>query len=246
MSRVVWVSGASSGIGGAFARAIPYDDARLIGISRRQSERGETFAADLGDASSWPTVAEHFREVLATAPEHALFFHCAGTEIPVGPLVEVDNDAYAAAVLVNSASGQVLGQAFIAACHQAGVPATLILCSSPAAAIPTPGLSHYSSGKVAIERWVQGAVLEQEHHSTDVAIWGVVPFAVDTPMVRNQGEAPREDVPLSGLLHDAMERGVLASPESVAAEIWAAIDEGVEPGTFVHVGAVHAHEPSPS
>jgi benzil reductase ((S)-benzoin forming) len=240
------VSGASSGIGGAFARAIPYDDARLIGISRRESENGETLVADLGDASSWPMVAEHFREILATSPEQALFFHCAGTEIPVGPLAELDNDAYAAAVLLNAASGQVLGQAFIAACHQASVPGTLVLCSSPAAAIPTPGLTHYSSGKVAIEMWVRGAALEQENHSTGVAIWGVVPFAVDTPMVRKSGEAPRDDVPLSGILHDAIERGVLASAESVAAEIWGAIDEGVEPGTFVHVGAVHAHEPSPS
>jgi benzil reductase ((S)-benzoin forming) len=246
MSRVVWVSGASSGIGGAFARAIPYDDARLIGISRRESEHGETVAADLGDATSWPTVAKHFREVLATAPEHALFFHCAGTESPVGPLIEVDPDAYTAAVLLNAASGQVLGQAFIRACQEQRVPATLILCSSPAAAIPTPGMTHYSSGKVALEMWVRGAALEQEHHSTDVAIWGVVPWAVDTPMVRKSGGAPRDDVPLTALLHDAIERDVLASSDSVAAEIWAAIDAGVEPGTFIHVGAVHAHEPSAS
>jgi len=245
MTRVVWISGASSGIGGAFARATPHADARIIGISRRPSERGETFTADLSNPASWPTVARNFRQVLATSPEHALFFHCAGVSDPVGPLAEVESDAYTGAVLLNAASGQVLGQAFIAACHHAGVAATLILCSSPAAARPTPGLTHYSSGKAAMEMWVRGAALEQQRQGGAVDVYGVIPWAVDTPMVRSSGAVARQDAPITVLLQEAIRRDRLASPDSVASEIWAAVAVGVEPGTFVHVGAVSAHDPAP-
>ena len=240
MTRIVWISGASSGIGAACARATPYADARVIGISRRASAHGETLTADLAAPSSWGVVADQFRDVLAASPEHAVFFHCAGTNHPIGPLAEVDGPAYARAVLLNSAAGQILGQAFISACVGASVPGTLILCSSPAAAIPAPGLTHYSAGKAGIEQWVRSAAQEQGQTGA-VSVWGVVPWAVDTEMVRASGESPRDDVPITLMLHDAIEREELASPDSVAAEIWAAFLQGVTPGTFVHVGAVNAH-----
>ena len=38
---VVWISGASSGIGAALAASVPYPDARVIGISRRRGAHGE-------------------------------------------------------------------------------------------------------------------------------------------------------------------------------------------------------------
>ena len=47
--NLVFVSGASSGLGLALVRTLPFDDARTIDISRRGGSGCEHFAADLAD-----------------------------------------------------------------------------------------------------------------------------------------------------------------------------------------------------
>ena len=85
MSIVVWISGASSGIGAALAASVPYEGARVIGISRRPPAVGEHVEADLSDPASWPRVAQHFADVLARADVgSAVFLHMAGIASPVG------------------------------------------------------------------------------------------------------------------------------------------------------------------
>ena len=64
-TTVAWISGASSGIGAALARSVPYDGARVLGISRRPPVVGEHVAADLADVDSWDRVALSFEGVLA-------------------------------------------------------------------------------------------------------------------------------------------------------------------------------------
>jgi short-subunit dehydrogenase len=54
MSRsLVWISGASSGIGGALATTVPWEAARLLGVSRRPPVVGEHVEADLAQPASW-------------------------------------------------------------------------------------------------------------------------------------------------------------------------------------------------
>jgi short-subunit dehydrogenase len=234
---VVWISGASSGIGAALAHSTPDSGGRVIGISRRPPARGEHVEADLAQPEAWPRVAAHFEEVLAAGGVNsAVFLHMSGIGTPVGPVAEADAGDYTAAVLLNAASGQVLGQAFLAACRRAGTQATLVLCSSPAAATPVYGASHYGAGKSALEYWAAAVDLEVEGWAR---VFSVVPYAVDTPMVRETIAHP-EGTPIAAKLRAAADNGLLASAESTAAQIWSAVLDDTVSGSAVPVGAVPA------
>jgi benzil reductase ((S)-benzoin forming) len=234
----VWISGASSGIGAALAASVPYADARVIGISRRAPAAGEHVEADLSDPAAWPRIAANFDEVLASGDySQAAFVHMSGIGEPAAAVADADSAAYTAAVLLNSASGQVLGQAFLSACRRAGVQATVCLCSSPAAANPAPGVSHYGAGKSALQYWVASVARETEGWAN---VYSVVPFAVDTPMVRKAMSDLPPGHPIGEHLRSSAESGRLATPEVTAEQIWALATDAGAHGKAVAVGAVPA------
>jgi NAD(P)-dependent dehydrogenase (short-subunit alcohol dehydrogenase family) len=234
----VFISGASSGIGAGLAASVPYADARVIGISRRAPAVGEHILADLSDPATWPRIAAQFDEVLGTGDfGEAVFLHMSGVGEPAAAVADADAAEYTAAVLLNSASGQVLGQAFLSACRRADVRATLCLCSSPAAANPAPGVSHYGAGKSALQYWVAAVARETEDWAK---VFSVVPFAVDTPMVRKAMEDLPAGHPIGEHLRSSAESGRLATSESTAAQIWALATDATTHGTAVPVGAVPA------
>jgi NAD(P)-dependent dehydrogenase (short-subunit alcohol dehydrogenase family) len=167
-----------------------------------------------------------------------MLLHFAGVATPLGPAVTADSDAYRDAVLVNSAAGQVLGTLFLAACHRLDIRPTVVMCSSPAAAIARAGLTHYSAGKAALEQWARTAALEQASLSRPGAVFSVVPYGVDTPMLRATMQAPAEEVPLGELFRTAAAAGRLADPNATAGEIWRLVEGRAEPGSAVPVGTV--------
>jgi benzil reductase ((S)-benzoin forming) len=233
---LVWISGASSGIGAALAASVPYDDARVIGISRRPPAAGEHVEADLADPASWPRVAAHFEQTLARhGAGSAVFLHMSGAASPAGAAAEADLEAYTAAVLLNAASGQVLGKAFLTACRRIGAQATLVQCSSPAAAAHIPGVSHYGAGKSALQFWAAAVATEVEGWAR---VFSVVPFAVDTPMVRATIALPPGTTPVTEKLRAAAEHGELATPQATAAQIWDLVVDDKINGSAVPVGAV--------
>jgi benzil reductase ((S)-benzoin forming) len=232
----IWISGASSGIGAALAQSVPFPAARLIGISRRAPVVGEHVKADLSQPALWPAIAAHFEDVLGQRQVGAaIFLHMSGIGTPAGPAADADLAAYTAAVLLNSASGQVLGKAFLSACRSSGTDATLVLCSSPAAAKTVPGVSHYGAGKSALQYWAAAVATEVEGWAR---VFSVVPFAVDTPMVRETISRPGL-TPIAAILREAADRGELATAEATAAEIWQLVLDGTH-AAAVPVGAVPA------
>jgi benzil reductase ((S)-benzoin forming) len=238
VSTVVWISGASSGIGAALTRTGPAG-ARIIGIARRPSASGESILADLSDPASWDGVCRVIEDVLtAERPDRAMFLHFAGTAIPMGPATTADPGEYRAAVLVNSAAGQVLGTSFLAACERHAIAATVVMCSSPAATHPRSGMTHYAGGKAALEQWTRTLALEQQGAARPARVFSVVPYGVDTPMVRAAMEEPAETLPLGQYFREAAAAGRLTDPVSTAREIWALVEGDVEPGAAVPVGAV--------
>ena len=232
----VWISGASSGIGAALAESVPYADAHVIGISRRPPAVGEHLETDLGSPDARPRIAKHFEDVLASGEfTHAVFMHMSGTGEPAATVVDADAGDYTAAVLLNSASGQVLGQSFLSACRRADVQATLCLCSSPAAANPAPEVSHYGAGKSALKYWAAAVALETEGWAK---VFSVVPFAVDTPMVRQAMDELPPGHPIGDHLRSSAESGRLATSDATAAEIWGLATDASTSGAAVPVGAV--------
>jgi NAD(P)-dependent dehydrogenase (short-subunit alcohol dehydrogenase family) len=238
MHTVVWISGASSGIGAALADSVPFAAARVIGIGRRPPPRGRHVEADLSAPAAWPRIAAHFREVLARdRADAAVFLHMAGVATPVGPLVTADPDAYTDAVLLNAASGLVLGKGFLEACRDTGARATLVVCSSPAAAAPVYGASHYGAGKSALQYWAATAATEVEGSAR---VFSVIPFSVDTPMARETMAQPPGATATAGERCGAAEHGDRATHEATAEQIWTLVLDETIQGTAVPVGAVPA------
>lgn len=235
MSVFVALTGASSGIGRALAMSIPYEYCTVVAVSRRPAPIGEWIEADLGDARSWPRVTSAIAAGIAAGNyDRAVLLHFAGVGTPHAATVDADLGEYTAAVLLNAAAGPVLGKAFITTCRAQGVPAIVVLCSSPGAANPMPGMSHYGAGKLGMEYWVRAVAAEMPE---DVRTLAIVPFAVDTPMVREVMEQPAETQPVAAILREAAEQGALASADATAAEIWRATAEAPS-GAVVPVGAV--------
>jgi benzil reductase ((S)-benzoin forming) len=232
----IWISGASSGIGAALAQSVPFPGGRLFGISRRAPAAGEHIEADLSQPAGWPAIAAHFEKVLGRREASAaVFLHMSGIGTPAGPAADADLEAYTAAVLLNSASGQVLGKAFLSACRRSNTDATLVLCSSPTAARTVPGVSHYGAGKSALQYWAAAVATEVEGWAR---VFSIVPFAVDTPMVRETISRPGL-TPVAAKLSEAARRGELATAEATAAQIWQLVLDGTH-AEAVPVGAVPA------
>jgi NAD(P)-dependent dehydrogenase (short-subunit alcohol dehydrogenase family) len=230
--ETIWISGASSGIGAALLASVPAEAAHVIGVSRRPSEAGEHIAADLSDPAEWGQVRASFDRLVAPGLPRATFLHFAGVGRPHGPAAEADPAEYERGVLLNGASGMVLGQYFLRACKAAAVPCRIVLCSSPAALQPLFGMSHYNASKAGYDRWAECVRLETT--PAEALVFTVVPWSVDTPMLRGVMELPPEVDPIGAELRDLDSKGGLAQPGDVADEVWALLDsDGVDEAAFV-------------
>lgn len=236
MSNLVVITGASSGLGLALARSVPFP-ASVVGISRSEPPDPSIrhFAADLSDPTSWEKVgAEVNRLVAVNEPDRAAFIHAAGTINPIGFAGEVENGPYAANVILNSAAGQVLGHRFLEAIRHRQGTFDLVMISSGAATSVYPGWSAYGAGKAALDHWVRNVGAEQKERG-GVRVTAIAPGVVATSMqeeIRETGEDVFPRVDRFRALHDD---GVLADPEDAAGRIWEEIERGLIPGSVIDV-----------
>ncbi|HET6293737.1 MAG TPA: SDR family NAD(P)-dependent oxidoreductase [Kribbella sp.] len=227
MRNLVWISGASSGIGAALAAAIPFPDARVIDLSRRGGVV-EHFPADLSDPADWVRVEQHFASELAGFEgDRVVFIHNAGTIVPIGPAATVDPEAYTRAVLLNSAAPQVLGRAFLRAAADLNCERHLVMLSSGAATKPYPGWSHYNAGKAAVEQWVRTTGAE----SNGCRVIAVAPGVVDTAMQHEIRSVDEQAFPAVDRFRELQRTGGLITPEQAARGIWSLLDRPLASGT---------------
>jgi benzil reductase ((S)-benzoin forming) len=233
-SSLVWISGASGGIGQALIKTIPWNGARVIGISRQPpSAPVEHLAADLTEPSTWPTIGASFNtELKEFAGENVAFIHAAGTVDPMGFAADVDSTAYQRNVLINSAAPQVLGQFFLAAAQSVHARRYLVMLTSGAARTVYPGWSSYGAGKAAVDQWVRNVGAEQSQRG-GVSVWSIAPGTVNTTMQQQLRNTPEDDFPSRGKFVDAHAQGKLTDPQQVAEQIWALLDRDLENGSVV-------------
>lgn len=234
-NSLIWISGASSGIGHALAASVPWAGARVIDISRRGAPGLEHVAADLADPASWDAVAESFRKELdGFDGERVVFVHAAGTIEPMGFAAEVDPVAYRRNVVLNAAAPMALGQAFVAAAAAAGRAGQrhLVMLTSGAARSVYPGWSSYGASKAAVDQWVRNVGAEQKLRG-GVQLVAVAPGTVDTAMQRTIRETPEEAFPQRQKFVDLHAGAKLADPADVAARIWGILEAGLENGAVV-------------
>ncbi|HWC85258.1 MAG TPA: SDR family NAD(P)-dependent oxidoreductase [Solirubrobacteraceae bacterium] len=232
---LIWISGASSGIGKALAATVPWEDTRIIGVSRRPPPVGEHVEADLADPRSWPTVGESFaRELGSWSGERVVFVHAAGAVDPIGFAGEVDTEAYGRSVILNSAAPQVLGHMFLVAAREVDARRQMVMLTSGAASTIYPGWASYGAGKAAVDQWVRDVGAEQDVRG-GVELVAVAPGTVDTGMQEQIRDTAEKDFPSRQKFVDLHTGGKLAEPERVARDIWALLDDGVENGAVLDV-----------
>lgn len=232
MTDLVVITGASSGIGLALAETVPFP-AKVVDISRSGPavDSIEHIATDLSDPSSWVEVGSRFAELVTTHdPERVVFIHAAGTLEPIGFAGEVDTGAYIDNVLLNSASGQVLGHLFLEALRGRTGTFDIVMISSGAASSPYAGWSSYGAGKAALDQWVRSVGAEQRERG-GARVAAIAPGVVATAMQAKIRETPQEDFPKVDRFHSLHEDGVLVEPEVAAERIWATIERGIETGS---------------
>jgi benzil reductase ((S)-benzoin forming) len=231
---LVWISGASSGIGAAMAATVPWERARIIGIGRHAPAEGvEHLKADLSDPASWPAVSESFAAELAGFDgDRVVFVHAAGTVEPVGFAGEVGTEDYAANVLLNSAAPQVLGHLFLAAARDVDARRQMVIFTSGAATSVYPGWTSYGAGKAASDQWVRNAGAEQDIRG-GVQLVSVAPGTVDTGMQAALRQTSEHDFPSRKKFVDLHAAGKLADPEDVARTVWSLLDRGLDNGSVV-------------
>ncbi|MFF0344649.1 SDR family NAD(P)-dependent oxidoreductase [Kribbella sp. NPDC004875] len=234
---LIWISGASAGLGAALAATVPFESAELVDISRRGGAPGALHVAvDLASPDAWTTVEKDFRQrIEAGDPDLVVFIHNAGTLTPLGPADRVDTEQYTRNVLLNSAAAQVLGHSFLNAVAEGDFEKHLIMVSSGAAKRPHEGESSYCAGKAAIDQWVRTVGLEQRRRSPGCQVVSVSPGSVDTDMQAELRASSPEQVPVSTRFREMAADGKLAKPETVARAIWSLLDRDLDNGSVLHV-----------
>ena len=235
---VIWISGASSGIGAALVRTQPFSDALLVDISRSGGTPGtEHLRADLADPDAWAEVGQDFRRRLGDDVQRAVFVHNAGMIEPVAPAERADPDTYRRNVLVNAAAPPALGQAYLAAVAGWGGRSDLVMLSSGAASSPYHSWSAYCAGKAALEMWVRATGLEQqaraERGESACRVLAVSPGVVATRMQEALRATDEADFPAVDRFRGLHEQGQLTEPDDAARGIWALLDRDLEPGAVV-------------
>ena len=233
MGALIWITGASSGIGAALAATVPWEDARVIGVSRKAPAVGEHLQADLAEVSSWAQLGESFRRELdGFDGDRVVFMHAAGTLEPVGFAGEVDSGAYQANVLLNSAAPQVLGHLFLAAAREVEAARHLVMLTSGAAKSVYAGWSSYGAGKAAIDQWVRNTAAEQAIRG-GVQVLSIAPGTVATDMQARLRQTEEDDFPNRQKFIDLHESGRLTEAEDVARQIWGLLDRDLEDSSVI-------------
>jgi benzil reductase ((S)-benzoin forming) len=225
---LVWVSGGTEGIGLGLIRNVPYADARVINLSRRQHPDFESFRFDLARPETWETLREHFtRELARFRGERAIFIHNAFLRGTTGFAGEVALEKYRDDVFANAAAPLMLGDMFLRAAKSSGFAGEigLALMSSAAARSPYEGNSVYCAAKAGVEMWVRVVRRELKRRgATRTWVVAIRPGFVDTPNVRWVATLPEEIYPVAPLLAKGLESGEgLMDIDTAARDIWAAL-----------------------
>jgi benzil reductase ((S)-benzoin forming) len=229
--NVIWITGATSGIGEGLARGCPWPDTEIFSVSRRNHPDLETIPFELTDRSTWDGVAAHVTEVLSTFQgARALFIHNAIFPLGHSFVGEGDVEGYANEMTANVVAPLVIGDMFVRAAQpavEAGVDVGLVQMSSASARIAYPGMAAYGAAKASMEQWVRAVRAERELRGKGPWVVAIRPGFVDTPSNRRAAELPLDRHPAVEGIVEAVRTGEnMLSAEECATNIWTALSAG--------------------
>lgn len=236
---LLWISGASSGIGAALAQTVPYDNVHIIDISRSGGTAGtEHLPADLADPASWSLVGPHFSAKLEQfAGDRVMFIHAAAALEPIGFAGEVDHLTYRRTAILNGAAPPVLGDLFLGALESSTFDgaADLVFISSGAAQRPVEGWSLYCAGKAGQDMWVRTVGAEQLRRGRPRRVLAIAPGVVATTMQDQIRAMDEHDFPSVDRFRQLHRDGELLDPTDSAKRIWELIGSDAESGAVLDV-----------
>jgi NAD(P)-dependent dehydrogenase (short-subunit alcohol dehydrogenase family) len=206
---------------------MPYADARIINLARRENPDCENIYLDLTDERTLDRVAEVFmKEMAGFQGERALFIQNAALAGEMGFVGEVDPLMYRKDLFGIAIAPIILADAFIRAVLAAprNFESGLVMMSSASARSPYEGQSAYCAGKAGIEHWVRVARRERKLRGAGPWIVAVRPGFVDTPMVREVAARSPKLFPAATAIAQALASGVgVLDIDTAAKHIWAAL-----------------------
>jgi benzil reductase ((S)-benzoin forming) len=233
---LIWVTGASRGIGRALIQAVPWQQARVIGVSRSPGPAPVHVATDLAEPSGWNMLEASFnRELSGFSGGRVVFLHAAGTISPIGFAGETDPRQYRASVMLNAAAPLILAEAFLRAVRNLSCRRQLVLLSSGAARRPYPGVAAYGAAKAAVDQWVRAVGNEQARRG-QAEVLAISPGRVATAMHEQLRAAGNDRLPDHSEFIRLHEEGLLSDPGDVARQIWALLDDqDITPGQVLNL-----------
>ncbi len=219
---LIWISGASSGIGAGLAAHHPFPGARLVKLDIKPADGVENIIFDLTRPDTWPIVQEHFeRELSRPEIRRVIFLHCAYAPVGKGLVAQAPQDDYERSLIANTAGSMAIAAAFVRQVrpgHEAG----LMLMTSGAAKAPLLGYSSYGASKAAIEHWARIVQAEMTHRGWGPWVLALRPGLVKTDTARAASDLPPELFPLGAAMRrDFDSRG--EDVDVVARKIWASL-----------------------
>lgn len=195
-------------------------DVTLASVSRRPGP-GVHLSIDLSDPDSWPVLDRWMRGLIDSRMWAWVgLVNSAATLTPMGFAGEVDSDAYARNVILNSAAAQVVGDLFLSAMAGHTASGCLCLISSGAARTPYPGWSSYCAAKAAGDQWARVVGAEQEERGGRIRVMSVAPGVVDTDMQASIRAMPADRFPQVARFHALHDGGQLQDAAVVGAQLW--------------------------
>ena len=206
---VVVVTGASSGIGEATARAAVERGARVV-LAARREERIADLARELGravavrcDVTDPAQVQTLVRSALDAFGRLDVLVNNAGQGLQVG-VEQIDLDDFRALLELNLVAPLSVMQAVIPVMRAQG-SGSIVNVSSGTTFANAPGTGGYVASKIALERL--SAIAREELRGTGISVSTIIPFATSTEFVASLRAGRSEaEAGLAGVDFDPPER----------------------------------------
>jgi len=191
--RAAIITGASQGLGLAIARAyvkagasvfLCARDATMLGQAREEvmalATSGQKVAAQVADVSHYDDVERLVGLAIQLFPQLHILVNNAGVYGPLGPIEEVNWDAWVKALEINLLGSVLMCRAVLRHFkrHRYG---KIIQLSGGGATNPLPWISAYAASKAAIVRFAE--TLAEEVRENHIDVNAIAPGALNTRLL---------------------------------------------------------------
>lgn len=222
--RVAIVTGAGRGIGRAIALAFARQGARLILVSRTESELAETArlcremggqtSVEITDIANWKQVQDLATRAIREAVKVDILVNSAGVYGPIGTTSDVDLLAWAHALEINLLGPLHLCRALMPHMMERR-QGKIILLGGGGATTPLPNFSCYAASKAGLARLAD--TLAEELKPFNIQVNVIAPGLVDTKLQNEVLEAGSRAGQLYEKIKHARETGSGAVSPEIAA-----------------------------